>query len=119
MSRILIVDDDPDLLEILSYFLTTSGYEIMTLPKGDAIFENIAGFHPDLILMDVMLAGMDGREICKLIKGNVLNIMQVILISGTHDLALTLQQTGAPNDFLAKPFDLEVLLKKIAFQLAA
>lgn len=115
----MILDDDPDLLDILSYFLTANGYEILTLPKGDAIFENIAIFHPDLILMDVMLAGMDGREICKLIKNDKLNLMPVILISGTHDLASTLLQKGAPNDFLAKPFDLDELLKKVSFQLAA
>ncbi|MDN3547838.1 response regulator transcription factor [Mucilaginibacter aquaedulcis] len=119
MSRILIVDDDPDLLEILSYLLTSSGYEVQTLSKGDAIFEHIAAFQPDLILMDVMLAGMDGREICKGIKANPQTLMPVILISGTHDLSLTLTQTGAPDDFLAKPFDLDELLKKVAFQLAA
>ncbi|MDB5147880.1 MAG: response regulator [Mucilaginibacter sp.] len=117
MNRILIVDDDPDLLDILSFFLTSSGYEVHTLPKGDAIFEHIAAFRPDLILMDVMLAGMDGREICKGIKANPQTLMPVILISGTHDLALT--QTGAPDDFLAKPFDLDELLEKVAFQLAA
>lgn len=116
MSRILVVDDDQDLLDIISYFLTENGYDIATLATGEAVFGNITEYNPDLILMDVMLAGMDGREICKLIKTKFV-LMPVILMSGTHDLALSIKQTGGPNDYLAKPFDLNVLLNKIAFQL--
>jgi DNA-binding response OmpR family regulator len=112
MSRILVVDDDQDLLDVLSYVLLENSYEIATLDKGDLIFENIAEFNPDLLLMDVMLAGMDGREICKLIKAK-LTLLPVILMSGTHDLAISLQQTDGPDDYLAKPFDLDILLKKI------
>jgi DNA-binding response OmpR family regulator len=120
MSRkILIVDDDPDLLDILSYFLTDNGFEILTLPTGEKVIENIYQFLPDLILMDIMLAGMDGREICKDIKQNPRTMMPVILISASHEIHYALQQIGAPNDFLAKPFDLDRLLEKIEVQLAA
>ncbi|OKS88123.1 response regulator transcription factor [Mucilaginibacter polytrichastri] len=70
--------------------------------------------------MDVMLGGMDGRSICKEMKSNNLTCsVPVILISGTHDLAASLNLPGAPNDFVAKPFDIDYLLERIKKQLAA
>jgi len=60
---------------------------------------------------------MDGREICKQIKTKLI-LTPVILMSGTHDLALSFNKAGGPNDYLAKPFDLDVLLNKITFHLA-
>jgi len=67
-----------------------------------------------------MLAGLDGRSICKQIKENHLTyFVPVILIPGTHDLAESLHLPGAPNDFVAKPFDLDDLLGRIKKQLAA
>ncbi|MCO5951199.1 response regulator [Mucilaginibacter flavidus] len=119
-KKILVLDDDDDILEIISILLVDNGYEIRTLSSGDTVFENIKDFQPDLILMDVMLAGMDGRAICKDIKENHLTyFLPVILISGTHDLAGALHLQGAPNDFVAKPFDIDHLLQVVDKQLAA
>jgi DNA-binding response OmpR family regulator len=117
-QRILILDDDTDLLELISMLLCDNGYETLTLSNGEKIFENIQLFHPDLVLMDVMLAGMDGRIICSKIKQlPALLGLPVILISGTHNLADSLVQQGAPNDYLSKPFDMTFLLNKIKTQL--
>jgi len=117
-QRILILDDDPDLLQVLSILLVDSGYEIMALSSGEKVFENIKSFHPDLVLMDVMLAGMDGRVICRSIKEKPDTLsLPVILISASADPAQSLRQQGAPNDYLAKPFDLNFLLEKIKRQL--
>ena len=117
-KRILILDDDQHILDIVSYLLTDSGFEVEALASGEAIFTMISQFKPDLVLMDVMLAGMDGRVICKDLKADLTTLhIPVILISGTHDLAQTLHQQGAPNDFIPKPFDIEVLLNKINAQL--
>jgi len=119
-KKILILDDDADILDMLAYLLTESGYEVSTMLRGDRVLETIRSFHPDLILMDVMLANLDGRVICRGLKAQPeTNALPVILISGTHDLSESLNQKGAPNDFVAKPFDIEYLLKKIEFQLAA
>lgn len=117
-KKILILDDDRDILEILSILLADSGYEIETLSSGEKIFDTIKKFNPDLVLMDVMLAGMDGRVICKRIKEKEsTHELPVILISGTHNLAKSLTELGAPNDFVAKPFDINYLLEKIKKQL--
>jgi len=119
-KKILVLDDDNDILEILSLILSDSGYLVTTLNCGETVFEDIKRFQPDLILVDVMLAGMDGRSICRSIKENHLTcFLPVILISGTHNLAESLYLPGAPNDFVAKPFDLDYLLNKIEKQLAA
>lgn len=118
-KKILVLDDDDDILEVISFVLVDNGYEVKTLNCGDTVFEDIKSFQPDLILMDVMLAGLDGRSICKSIKENHLTyFVPVILISGTHDLAKSLLLPGAPNDFVAKPFDLDHLLAKIEKHLA-
>ncbi len=119
-KKILVIDDDSDILEILGLLLTGEGYEVNMLTHGDSIFESIKDFQPDLLLLDVMLAGMDGRVICKNIKENQLtSLLPVILISGTHDLKNSLHLPGAPNDFIAKPFDIGILLEGIERQLVA
>jgi len=119
-KKILVLDDDNDILEILSLILLKSGYQVKTLSCGDTVFEEIMEYRPDLILMDVMLAGMDGRSICKNIKENHLtSFLPVILISGTHDLSQSLHLPGAPNDYVAKPFDLDYLLSIVEKQFAA
>jgi DNA-binding response OmpR family regulator len=117
-KKILVLDDDADLLNIIDYLLTDNGYDTLTLAKGDLLTENIEQFRPDLVLMDIMLAGMDGRELCKVIKANVLYNMPVVLISGTHELEQVMSQPGAPNDFIAKPFDIDDLLRKVEYQLS-
>jgi DNA-binding response OmpR family regulator len=119
-KRILIFDDDKDILEVLSYILTEHGYEIKAYTDGKYVFEAIKSFHPDLVLMDVMLDDMDGRMICRDIKTkSETQTVPVILISASHDLSLALEQQGAPNDFIAKPFDIDYLLNKVEKQLAA
>ncbi|MGZ3776058.1 MAG: response regulator [Mucilaginibacter sp.] len=117
-QRILILDDDTDLLELMSMLLCDNGYETLTMSSGERIFEAIQMFHPDLVLMDVMLAGLDGRIICSRIKREASLLgLPVILISGTHNLSDSLLQKGAPNDYLSKPFDMTFLLDKIKTQL--
>jgi DNA-binding response OmpR family regulator len=86
MKKILIVDDDSDLLFGLNALLTNKGYEIRTLDEGGTAIPVIQEFHPDIILLDVNLPGMDGRKICKLIKHNSTTMhIPVIMISANAD----------------------------------
>lgn len=120
MSRILAVDDDKDILEVLQFILEDSGYEVKTLSDGHKLFEKINEEVPDLILMDIMLNGLDGRDLCKNVKLNFkTHDIPVIMISASHNLSDVLRQECAPDDFLAKPFDINTLLNKIQRQLAA
>jgi len=119
-EKILVVDDDNDILEIVALLLVERGYEVKALDHGETIFEDIQNFQPNLVLMDVMLGDMDGRAICEDIKRNPLtHSLPVILISGTHDLVESVNRPGGPNDFIAKPFDLDQLYAKIDQHLAA
>jgi DNA-binding response OmpR family regulator len=118
MRRILAVDDDSDILEVLQYILEDSGYEVITLADGHYLFDKIRESQPDLILLDIMLGNLDGRELCKDVKSGIeTHGIPVILISASHEVSKTLNQIGAPDDFIAKPFDIDDLLRSIHRQL--
>lgn len=119
MRRILAVDDDKDILEVLQYILEESGYEVETLSDGHYIFDRIRKHHPDLILLDIMLGGLDGRELCKHIKAmKETHDIPVIMISASHNISdRSFQNNDGPDDFIAKPFDIDVLLRSVKAQL--
>jgi DNA-binding response OmpR family regulator len=119
MQRILAVDDNVDILEVLQMILEDSDYEVETLNDGTLLFDKIREHRPDLILLDIMLGNADGRELCKNVKlrKDTHNI-PIILISASHSSSDLLKPNGA-DDFLAKPFDISELLYKIQTQLSA
>ncbi len=117
LKKVLAVDDDPYILDALVELLKYSGYDVDTTPKGEEVFNKIYEYVPDIILLDIMLSGMDGREICREIKANVeTNKIPVIMISATPYLSQSVKEAGA-NDFVSKPFDIFQLLEKIEHQL--
>ena len=107
-KKILIVDDDPDILESLRLMLSLKNYEVETLSKGQEEFKT--NFQPDLFLLDVWLSGEDGRDICKKLKTTpeTQNI-PVIMISASHALKNSVLEVGA-DAFIPKPFEMETLL---------
>ncbi len=118
--RILAVDDDKDILEVLQFILEDSGYEVDTLSDGKYLFEKIRTHAPDLILLDIMLGNLDGRELCKNVKTvEETHHIPVILVSASHNTTGLMNQDGAPNAFVAKPFDINELLDTIKLQLPA
>lgn len=120
MQRILAVDDDKDILEVLQLILEDSGYEVETLANGEYLFERIEKHHPDLILLDIMLGNLDGRDLCRRVKEKKeTNDIPVILLSASHAITDSLKKNGNPDDFIAKPFDIDVLLDSVERQLAA
>ncbi|MGV3687195.1 MAG: response regulator [Daejeonella sp.] len=118
--KILVVDDDLDILEIIGLILESEGYEVELMSNGQEIFEHITQFSPDLIILDVMLGNMDGREICNNIKNtrDTLHI-PIIMISATHNMAESLRKNCQPDDFLEKPFDIVSLINKVELKLTA
>ena len=120
MQRILVVDDDKDILDVLKYILEDSGYVVDTLSDGQFLFDKIQEYHPDLILLDIMLGTMDGRELCKDVKSTeATHNIPVILISASHTITGLFNANNGPNDFVAKPFDINELLESVQKQLAA
>ncbi len=119
-KKILIVDDNELIVEVMSYILINSGYEVSSLPNGDHVIEAVKNTHPDLLIIDAIMPGMDGRDICKILKLNkATKDLPVIICSSEDNLDASLTQVGAPNDVLHKPFDMSALINKVAMQLAA
>jgi DNA-binding response OmpR family regulator len=119
-KRILIVDDNELMTEVMTYILTGNGYEVIALNGGDNIFNDIKAVRPDLLILDALLPGMDGSDICKLIKLNRdTQNLPVIICSGNDNIDDALSQKGAPNDVLHKPFNIDNLIEKVEHQLAA
>ncbi|MEP7252899.1 MAG: response regulator [Ginsengibacter sp.] len=118
MSRILVVDDDTDILSVMEILLTMKGFEVEVTAKGENTFPKINTFRPDLILLDVLISGHDGRTICKQLKSNEeTRHIPVIMFSAHPGAAATIADYGA-DDFIAKPFDVNNLIQKVNSQLA-
>ena len=118
-KNILVVDDDPDILDALQFTLEDAGYAVVTSLKGDYA-ENLRdgnGGLPDLIILDVLLSGKDGRLICRKLKSqDETRHIPIIMISAHPGARESVKEVGA-DDFLAKPFDVDALLARIAHHL--
>ncbi|PST82397.1 response regulator [Pedobacter yulinensis] len=113
-KRILVIDDDEDVLETIELVLEIGNYEVSTLLSAEQIFERIEEFGPELIILDVVLGKMDGRVICEQLKMDEdTKDIPILMMSGLRDYQYVMNEEHAPNDFLPKPFDINVLLKKI------
>ncbi len=111
---ILVVDDEPDILEFLQVILEEESYEVVTSEKAEYLERLHDGGLPQLILLDVLLSGKDGREIVKFLKGKPETKAIPIIMFSAHPSAEETARAAGANDFLAKPFDIDVLLAKIA-----
>jgi CheY-like chemotaxis protein len=119
-KKILIVEDNVLMVEVMTYILMNCGYDVTSLTNGNEVFNRIKTTHPDLIILDARLPGMNGREICQLIKLNkTTQNLPVIMCSGDDNIDEALQQKGAPDDILHKPFDISSLIEMVEYQLAA
>ena len=114
MKRILVVDDDDDVLETIQLILEIGGYDIEPLNNAELVFDTINDFKPDLILLDVVLGKIDGRIICSQVKSNLeTKHIPILMMSGLYDLKEIQDLECAPNDFMSKPFKMDELLEKI------
>ena len=113
-KRILIVDDDIDLLMLLERRLKQAGYETETAVSLAEAEEMIVYFDPHLVLLDVNIRGEDGRQLCWKIKHQpVYRIAKVIIISG-FDYSATRAAIFGADSILPKPFNIEFLLSRIS-----
>lgn len=112
-QKILVVDDEPDILLFLREILEDEGYNVATSDDGAAIEQLQMHDLPDLILLDMLLSGKDGRELVKYLKAHEeTRDIPVIMISA-HPTARESALAAGANFFLAKPFDLANLLNMI------
>lgn len=117
-KRILVVDDDENIRETMGVLLGMAGYTVSTCGTGQAIFETIDRVKPDLLLLDIYLGELDGREICRAIKSNPkTSSIPVIMVSVDEMIYNTIVTVGA-NDVVSKPFTEETLLSRVHRQLS-
>ena len=103
MTLVMVVDDDQDLAEMLGIVLTSSGFDVDLVNRGDEALEVFRNNPPDLVLLDVMLPGIDGIEVCRLIRKE--SMVPIVMLSAkgeTQDIVRGLE-AGA-DDYMQKPF---------------
>jgi len=112
----MVVDDDQDLAEMLSIVLTGAGMEVDLVNRGDQVMDIFNQHTPDLVLLDVMLPGIDGIEVCKIIREtSMVPIVMLTAKGDTQDVVLGLE-AGA-DDYMVKPFKPSELVARIRTRL--
>ncbi|MCK9572499.1 MAG: response regulator [Candidatus Omnitrophica bacterium] len=113
-KKILIVDDEPDLLRVACFRLEKSGYQVITAINGQQALELVNKEFPDLVLLDVRLPLLEGPDVClRLKKDEKLKDIPVILFTAsTQDIKEKVKQCGAQG-YLFKPFSADELLNKV------
>ena len=117
MKKILIIDDDPDVITVLQLLLKKKGYEVATASNEDQAYQQVELFWPDLIVLDVLLSGVDGRTICKKLKAAAKSQHIPIIMFSAHPGAQKNMDDFGADDFLPKPFESNKLLERIEAQL--
>ncbi len=112
-NRILVLDDDPGILEAIDLSLTYCGFQVRPMLSGDNVFRMIDDFEPNLIILDYLLSGKNGGEICQDLKSDPLKKdIPVIMLSAHPEAAIKNSEFGC-DSFLTKPFDLNILINEI------
>lgn len=114
-KRILLVDDETDLVEMVKFRLEANGYEVMTAGDGQAALETARKEKPDLIILDVMLPKMDGYKVCGLLKKDTryANIPIMMFSAKATESDIRQGSEVQADAYFTKPFEPKVLLEKI------
>jgi two-component system, OmpR family, alkaline phosphatase synthesis response regulator PhoP len=115
VKKILIADDEPDILEIIEYNLQAEGFEVITAKNGNEAIDKAKRHQPDLIILDIMMPGKTGMEVCNLLrqqpafKNTLIIFLTALSDEGTEVKGL---ESGA-DDYLTKPISPKVLVSKV------
>ncbi len=114
-NTILVVDDEQDILELLRYNLTAQGYDVLTAETGEKALETARKKNPSLIVLDLMLPGIDGLEVCKTLKSNhkCAHIPIVMLTAKGEESDIVVGLELGADDYVTKPFSPKVLTARI------
>lgn len=111
--RILVVDDEPSIAALLEYNLQLAGYDVRCVSDGEAVFDALGPFRPDLIVLDRMLPRMDGMEVCRRLRREK-NEVPVIMLTALHDVSDRIAGlAGGADDYMTKPFSPQELIARI------
>jgi two-component system alkaline phosphatase synthesis response regulator PhoP len=114
-KQVLIADDEPDILEIVSYNLGKEGYEVYTAKDGNEAIERAKLLHPDLIILDIMMPKKTGVEVCRILRTQpIFQDTLIIFLTALNDEASQIKglETGA-DDYVSKPISPKVLVSRV------
>jgi two-component system alkaline phosphatase synthesis response regulator PhoP len=114
-KQVLIADDEPDILEIVSYNLGKEGYEVYTAKDGNEAIERAKLLHPDLIILDIMMPKKTGVEVCRILRSQpVFQDTLIIFLTALNDEASQIRglESGA-DDYVSKPISPKVLISRV------
>jgi two-component system alkaline phosphatase synthesis response regulator PhoP len=113
--RILVVDDELDIREFVQYNLVKEGYEVACAENGREAIEMALSFRPHLILMDMMMPEMDGREACRVLRANptTAKMMIVFLSAVCEEESLVESYEAGADDYITKPVSMKVLCSRV------
>ena len=114
--RVLVVDDEPDIVEFLSYNLLKEGYAVFTATNGQEALDSVEKNNPDLVLLDIMMPIMDGVEACRSIRSNPMynHIIVSFITARTEDYSQIAGFNVGADDYIMKPIKPRVLLSRVA-----
>jgi len=115
MTKILVVDDEVQLIKMVQMRLETHGYEVISANDGEEGLKKAKSENPDLILLDVVMPKMDGYQVCRLLKTDALytNIPIILFTGKAQDDFEEIGDKVGADAFVTKPFDSKVLLGKV------
>lgn len=115
LKKIVIVEDEPDILEVLSYNLSREGFEVQTAADGNSGLALVLSEKPDMVLLDLMLPGKDGLEICQTLRANAdFKSLPIIMITAKGEESDVVLGLGiGADDYIAKPFSPKELVARV------
>lgn len=111
-GKILAVDDDTNLLQVLKYNLLKEGYEVVTAEDGTAALETARREQPDLIILDIMLPGLNGLEICRILRKEM-SVPILMLTAKTEEVDKIVGLELGADDYITKPFSIRELMARV------
>ncbi|MCF6247755.1 MAG: response regulator [Desulfobacula sp.] len=114
-KKILIVDDEPNIVVPLEFLMQQNDYDVATAGTGEKALELISEWKPDLILLDIMLPGMDGYEVCQKIRQEKeLNSIKIVFLSAmARSIDIAKGMGLAADDYITKPFATDFVVGKV------
>ncbi len=116
MSRILVVEDDPDIAELLRYYLERASHEVDVLSQGQAALAHIRDRQPELVILDRMLPGMDGLEICRQLRATPesADILVIMVTARAEESDRIVGLELGADDYITKPFSAKEVVARVS-----
>jgi phosphate regulon transcriptional regulator PhoB len=114
-QKILVVDDEHDIIELLSYNLAREGFDVATAADGEEALKKIRGELFDLVVLDLMMPGIQGMELCRILRNDpkTRNVPVIMLTAKTYEVDRILGLEMGADDYLTKPFSVRELIARI------